>query len=258
MTVSSLQSSTATPRTALHVEALLDPAQFDHETRSIRLLQTHISWVILTGDFAYKLKKPVSLGFLDFSSLALRKHFCEEELRLNRRFAPETYLAVVPTTGTLATPTLGGDGPAIDYAVKMREFPQSGLLDHVMREGGVSNEQIDALAERVASFHEQAKRASVNVAFASAEDVGLAVNENLEQLQPLLERAGLASLQTLRRWNEVAYQENKEFVFARRRDGYVRECHGDLHLGNVALVDGKPLIFACIEFSDDLRWIVAI
>ena len=249
-------SLSESPATApLRVEALLDPSQFDHETGAIRLLETHISWVILTGAFAYKLKKPVNLGFLDFSTLALRKHYCDEELRLNRRLAPEIYLEVVPITGTPAAPRLGGDGPVVDYAVKMREFPQDALLDRVVCEEGLPKRQVDALAERIAAFHDAAERAPDGAAFARAEDVAISVNENLDQLEPLLGPADLSKLHALREWNRATYRNRRELVLRRRRDGFVRECHGDLHLGNIALVDGKPLIFDCIEFSKNLHWI---
>ena len=112
--------------------ALSDPARYPHPVRRVELLETHISWVLLTGSYAYKIKKPVNLGFLDFTTLEARKHYCEEELRLNRRLAPELYLAVVPITGTRQRPLMGGEGPPLEYAVKMKEFEQPALLDNVL------------------------------------------------------------------------------------------------------------------------------
>ena len=111
------------------LRALADPALYPHPVRRFELIETHISWVLLTGSYAYKIKKPVNLGFLDFTTLAARRHYCAEELRLNRRLAPGIYLDVVPITGTVQKPALAGDAPAIEYALKMHEFAQSALLD---------------------------------------------------------------------------------------------------------------------------------
>lgn len=239
----------------LNVEALLDSSQFDHPEGAIRLLETHISWVILTGRFAYKIKKPVNLGFLDFSTLALRKHYCEEELRLNRRLAPQIYLAVVPVTGTVSAPHFAGQGPIIDYAVKMLEFPQRGLLDEVVRDDGLSMGQVDALADQVAAFHDKACKVVAHSKLALPESVARAVDENLDQLQPLLDSVQMEKLNQLREWSKNTVSAKEQFIADRIRDGFVRECHGDLHLGNIALVDGEPVIFDCIEFSSEFRWI---
>src|SRR6187455_2612816 len=116
-------------------EALTNPRCYPHLVDCVTVIETHISWVLLTGDFAYKIKKPVNLGFLDFTTLESRRRYCEEELRLNRRLAPELYLEVVAITGTPQRPLIGGSGPAIEYAVKMKEFPQSALLDNALASG---------------------------------------------------------------------------------------------------------------------------
>ena len=135
------------------IAALMDADAYDHPVGEIRLLETHISWVILTGDYAYKIKKPVDLGFLDFSTLDKRRFYCEEELRLNRRLAPDAYLDVVPITGTLEQPVLGGQGDAIEYAVRMVQFAQDAQLDRVLRRGELEPQQLDTLARLVADFH---------------------------------------------------------------------------------------------------------
>src|SRR5688572_17471676 len=139
--------------TARMLAALRDPACYGHAVERIEILETHISWVILTGRYAYKIKKPVNLGFLDFTSLAARRHYCEEELRLNRRFAPDLYLGVLAVTGDRGAPRLGGRGTAIEYAVKMREFPQSDLLGAKLATGELSARTLQTLAAGIAAFH---------------------------------------------------------------------------------------------------------
>lgn len=222
----------------------------------IRLVETHISYVVLAGRFAYKIKKAVNLGFLDFSSLEKRWRCCEEEVRLNRRLAPELYLDVIALTGTPSAPRIGGDGEAIEYAVRMRRFPQSGLLDRRLARNALEPDVIDALADRVAAFHEQAERCPRGTGYGSPDVVREAMAENFRQLRRYLPgrmHAGL--LDELERWSESAGAGLASMMNDRRLAGWVRECHGDLHLGNVALVRGPPLIFDCIEFNPDLRWI---
>ena len=153
------------------IQSLLDPRCYPHPVAQVRVIETHISWLLLTGNYAYKLKKPVKLPFVDFSTLERRHHYCLEELRLNRRFAPELYLDVVAVTGSLARPSIAGDGPAIEFAVKMREFPQDALLDRrlVARDGDSPAQQehiADWLAEELPLLlREQPwKRATVVVA----------------------------------------------------------------------------------------------
>ena len=131
------------------IAALLDPAADPHPAPAPRLIETHISWVILAGDYAYKIKKPLDLGFLDFSSLDKREFCCREEIRLNRRLAQDTYLGVVAISGS--PPSIGGSGTVLEWAVKMRAFPAESTLD---REKEVTTEQIDAIADRVARFHQ--------------------------------------------------------------------------------------------------------
>jgi len=222
----------------------------------IRVVETHISYVVLAGRFAYKIKKAVNLGFLDFSSLEKRRRCCEEEIRLNRRLAPEIYLDVVALTGTPSAPRIGGDGEAIEYAVRMHRFPQSGLLDRRLARNAVEPEVIDALADRVAAFHEQAARCPRRAGYGSPDVVREAMAENFRQLRRYLPgEMHLDLLDGLERWSEAAGAGLASMMDDRRSAGWVRECHGDLHLGNIALVRGQPLIFDCIEFNADLRWI---
>ena len=221
-----------------------------------RLIETHISWVILAGEFAYKLKKPLDLGFLDFSTLAKRQACCEAEIRLNRRLAPDIYLDVVPVTGTESLPRLGGDGAVLEWAVKMRAFPADATLD---REAALSTEQIDAIADRVAAFHQAIDIAPANSTFGRPEAVRAPVAANFAHLRSLDPPADLLPrIDRLEAWSRAEGQRLGDHFAQRKAGGFIRECHGDLHLGNIAWVAGQPLIFDAIEFNPDLRCIDVI
>jgi hypothetical protein len=246
----------ATRATAGFIERLREPRRYPHAVGEVQLLETHISWVLLAGEYAYKVKKPVSLGFVDFSTLASRRFCCEEELRLNRRTAPGLYLEVVPITGSPEEPVVGGTGEPFEYAVKMRRFPQEALLDRVAKAGRLDAPLAEALARSVAAFHAEAAHAGADGAFGSPHEVLAEAVDNFAQLELLdaLEdtreaRHALASW-TLREFNRL-----EPLLARRKREGFVRECHGDLHLGNVALLDGEPVPFDAIEFNESFRWI---
>ncbi len=238
------------------VRNLMDPARYRHPVQCVRRIETHISSVLLTGEYAYKLKKPLDLGFLDFSTLERRRFCCEEELRLNRRLAPGIYLEVVPIRGSADAPRFDGGGAPIEYAVKMREFAQEALLDGMLARGELLAAHVDAIAREVADFHRGVARAAPGSGFGSTAGVALPVEQNFAQIRPRLardeERAALAAIET---WSQQALQRLTPVFDQRRSDGFVRECHGDLHLGNIALVDGAIQIFDCIEFNPNLRWI---
>jgi len=238
------------------ITALCDGTIYGQPGADIKLLQTHISYVFLTGRYAYKIKKPINLGFLDFSTLEKRRHYCEEELRLNLRLAPELYLEAMPITGSPTHPVLGNAGVAIEYAVKMAEFPQQARLDHVLAQGELTTEQIDALAEQIAAFHSSIVVAGTDSVFGTPARVLQPALENFEQIHPLLkDPADLDALEVLREWTQHEYAALEPTFAQRKKDGFVRECHGDLHLANIALVNGAVTIFDCIEFNENLRWI---
>lgn len=238
------------------IAALREPARYRHAVERVELLQTHISCILLAGDYAYKIKKPVDLGFLDFSTLAARRHYCEEELRLNRRTAPGLYLDVVAIGGSASAPVLGGGGAAIEYALRMRRFDQDDLLDRMARRGALLPAHIDALARSLAAFHAQIERAGPGQAFGRPERILAPALQNFEQLLPLASaKADIALLARLRDWTAREHAALEPVFELRKREGWVRECHGDLHLGNVALLQGVPTPFDCIEFNPDFRWI---
>ncbi|MGE0487957.1 MAG: AAA family ATPase [Vulcanimicrobiota bacterium] len=235
----------------------IDRLQVPEATGPLEVVETHISWVVLTGDYAYKLKKPLALGFLDFSSLDKRLFFCQEELRLNSRLAPHIYLDVVPVTGTPDQPVLEGEGPVIDYAVKMRQFEQSGLLDREIAEDRVTPEQIDAIAEIAADFHARIARAGPQSEHGLPENIQAPAIENFDETLELIgDHPARARLEALRGWTEETFARLRPLMAQRHDEGFVRECHGDMHLGNmVHLGGGQLLIFDGIEFNDNLRWI---
>jgi len=237
------------------VQALRDPARYPGGISRVELVQTHISWVLLAGDFAYKIKKPVKLSFLDFSTLALRQHFCQDELRLNRRFAPDLYLAVVGIFNTPQDPQWQGSGAPIEYAVKMRRFDETARLDHVCARGELQAGHLSALADALVSFHQSAAVALAGSRFGSGQHILQPALDNFTDLLRLLPDAGLqVRLSALQAWTQSQFAQLAPLMQARQQAGRVRECHGDLHLANMVLIDGRVQLFDCIEFNEDLRW----
>ncbi len=239
------------------VRALSDPGRWSHPAAGIELLETHISWVILAGDYAYKLKKSLDLGFLDYSTLERRQFCCEEELRLNRRTAPELYLEVLPVGGTPEQP-LPGQLPARDWLVRMRRFPAGALLSDHLTAQTVTAEAIDRLATIVARFHGEIAVAGPESPFGAPEAVQRPVTQNFIQIAERLPPEEGKRLEPLRRWSEERLSVLRGHFAARKAGGFVRECHGDLHAGNIALLDGRPVPFDGIEFNPELRWIDVI
>ncbi|MBZ0105930.1 MAG: AAA family ATPase [Sulfuricella denitrificans] len=237
------------------IKALLDPACYDHPVPAVEVIETHISWVLLTGSYAYKIKKPVNFGFLDFSTLEKRHFYCEEELRLNRRFAPRLYLGVTPIGGTPEQPMLNSTGVAIEYAVKMRQFPQHALLDRMLAERRLSPAEVDEIAYEVARFHTMSSN-TAPAGFGSPERVQRPVLDNFARIAELAAgRAEDEALAALQEWSKAEFTKQREKLATRQERGFIRECHGDLHLGNMAWIDGAVTLFDCIEFNPDLRWI---
>jgi aminoglycoside phosphotransferase family enzyme/predicted kinase len=210
------------------------------------VIETHISYVLFDRGTAYKIKKAVRLPFLDFTTLDKRGFYCREELRLNARLAPSIYRDVVAITGTPDAPVIGGSGPAIEYAVRMREFDQNGLLSRVIARDELTTARVDALAAAVADVHRRAPRAAAEAPYGRPEDILGDARANF---------AGMDGVDALRDWTEAEGARCTGAFLARRQQGFVRECHGDLHLGNIALVDGEVTLFDCIEFNPTMRWI---
>jgi uncharacterized protein len=237
------------------IRGLRRPPAFPHDVDRVSMLETHISYVMLTGRYAYKIKKAVNLGFVDYRALNDRRRYCEEEVRLNRRLAPDIYLDIVPISGPAASPVVGGSGPAIEYAVKMREFSQDALLSHMLDRGELTTSHIDALADRVAAFHGAIEVAGADGPFGRPDEVHRFALDNFAELHDHVDNeSDRAALDALRQWTDREYHARRHQFQARRRQGFVRECHGDLHLNNIALVDDRITVFDCIEFNDHMRW----
>ena len=238
------------------IQALLEPQRYPDAVRQVELVQTHISWVLLAGDFAYKIKKPLKLSFLDFSTLAHRQRCCLDELRLNRRFAPDLYLDVLGIFNTPQDPHWRGAGAPIEYAVKMRRFDEAARLDRVCARGELKPQHLSDLADTLVAFHAAAAIAPPGSRFGSPAQIEAPALDNFQDLLRLLTPAGVpARLQALRAWTELQFKQLAPLMQARKSAGRVRECHGDLHLANLVLIGSSVRMFDCIEFNEDLRWI---
>lgn len=231
------------------IHELLHAGAYPHPVAgTVRLVETHISWVLLTGEFAYKIKKPVDLGFLDFRDLERRRFYCREELRLNRLWAPELYLDVVPVTVQNGHARIDGNGPAVDYAVRMRQFDQGLLLDRQLETGRLTAEDMLELAAEIASRHAAAERVG-------PPDRLLRATRKLmwENFDDLIGEAAHEACAALHRWTRKSLSTLDGSMKRRCEQGYYRQCHGDLHLGNLVRLAGLPRAFDCIEFSRELR-----
>lgn len=237
------------------------PAAFPHAVPGIECIETHISWVLLAGEHVYKFKKPLTLDFLDYSTLDLRRAACEEELRINRRTAPGIYLGVVAVTGTLQAPrlvplqALAEGTPVLDWAVHMRRFAQDDLLSQLAAQGKLQAAHIDQLALHIAAFHARAAVAGVDSPWGRVETMREAVAHNFPDVAAVVAGTALQpTLQAVQRWSTQQGEVLAPLMAQRRAQGWVRECHGDLHLNNLVLIDGTPQLFDAIEFNPAFRW----
>lgn len=254
-----MSRSTKLPTQSALITRLHDPEAYPHPVEHVECVETHISWVLLTGKYAYKVKKPVALGFLDFSTLPLRHSACLEELRLNRRFAPQLYVDVAPIAGPIDCATVCGAGEIVEYAVRMHQFEQSDQLDRLLDAGGLEEADIARAAERIARFHEGAPRVDPDSGYGSPASIKHPVEETLRTLKTLLVDATQQEmLKALATWSLHCFNTLETTFAMRRQQGCVRECHGDLHLGNLVRLGDEVVPFDCIEFSAELRWIDVI
>ena len=238
------------------IRSLLKPDVYDHPVTAIELIETHISWVILTGEYAYKIKKPINLGFLDFSTLEKRLFCCNEELRLNSRLAADIYLDVVPISGTRKQPVLNTADEAIEYAIKMVQFPQQTQLDNMLANGELEMQHMDAIAQLVARFHANTEVAADDSSYGDPEHVYQPVAENFVQIRRHLHTNKYdEQLAELEAWSIARFNTLRPVFEQRKRDGFIRECHGDMHLRNLIWLNDEPLAFDCLEFNPSLRWI---
>ncbi|MGM0412622.1 MAG: AAA family ATPase [Pseudomonadota bacterium] len=242
------------------LRALEDPARYPHAVERVEVIETHISWVVLAGDRAYKFKKPVNLGFVDFSALHLRRYYCREELRRNRPLAGDLYEAVIALCGEPEDPALGPDEDgveAFEYGVRMRRFEESQRLDHLLEAGDLAPAELEDFTTRLAAYHAGTAVADNDTTWGTPEAVTAPARENLTTLRRTVnpDDAGYPHLRAVTSWTEQAHHRLAPLFAQRRAAGAVRECHGDLHLGNMARVDGRVIAFDCIEFNPAFYWI---
>ena len=243
------------------VEALMDPGAYPHGTASVEIVETHISFIFFAGDFVYKVKKPVNYGFLDFTTLEKRRHFCQREVELNRRICPEVYLGVEEIRQQAGGYTVGGPGQTVEYAVKMRRLRQEDSLERLLKEDRVSLQDVERIAARIARFHHQAETGPWITSYGNLEAVRQNVKENFTQTEDSVGRAlSRETYDDLVAYSR-AFMEVREDVFrTRAEEGRIRDCHGDLHVAQIFLEapaeddswDGISII-DCIEFNERFR-----
>ncbi|GAB4374445.1 MAG: bifunctional aminoglycoside phosphotransferase/ATP-binding protein [Elainellaceae cyanobacterium] len=239
------------------VQQMQQPDFYPHPVQQpIQLIQTHVSYVFLTGDYVYKLKKAVDYGFLDYSTLEKRKFFCEEELRLNQRGAKELYLEVVPIAQTGDSFQLGSAGEVVEYAVKMQQFPQDALLTSLFERGELTETLLQDLATFIAKFHLNAPTNDYIRSFGEVEQVRQAFDENFEQTEQYI-----GGPQTKAQYKETQvycnrfFREQQALFTERMQQDWIRECHGDLHLRNICYWNDRLWLFDCIEFNEPFRFV---
>lgn len=225
-------------------------------TGAVERFETHISWILVAGEHAWKIKKAVHFDFLDFSSLDARRFYCEQELQLNRRLAPALYLDVQAITGSIEAPQLGGSGEAIEYALRMRAFSQASIWSERVATGIITCCEIDQLAGKLAHFHQQAPAAQAESRWGAPEVLLASANDILATLRDAWQGTAHASqVAALAAWHAATHAQLRPVFERRRQEGRVREGHGDLHCGNILTLHGEATAFDCIEFSESLRWI---
>lgn len=236
------------------VEALSKPEAYNEETRQIELKQTHISYVFLTREFVYKVKKAVNFGFLDFSTLEKRRFFCEKELVLNKRLCEEMYLEVVPITKSSDRIRVNGEGEAIEYAVKMKRIPEEKIMTRLLEKGKVDQKLVDKMAKIITEFHKKAKSTQNNRELGSLSMVKTNWKENFEQTEEFIGKTiSEQSYQLIREKTEEFMKNNTDLFSKRVAQNRIKECHGDIHSGNIFIAD-KIYIFDAIEFNERFQY----
>lgn len=239
------------------IEQMMQPGFYPHPvTEPIQLIQTHVSYVFLAGDYAYKVKKPVNFGFLDFSTLEARKHFCSEEFRMNQPNAPEIYLEVLPITQTGDKFVLGGASEPVEYVLKMCQFPQEALFIEMFEQGKLTEGHMEELGRVVAQFHAKAETNDYIRSFGEVPKIREAIDENYQQTEKYI-----GGPQTQQQFDETKdftdrfFEQQQELFATRRENNSIRECHGDLHLRNICLWHDKIQLFDRIEFNEPFRFV---
>lgn len=235
------------------VKALMTPEAYEEDPKNIELIQTHISFIFLTRKFVYKVKKAVNFGFLDFTTLRKRRFYCEKELELNRRLCREMYLEVVPINkGT--TIRIKGEGKPVEYAVKMKRISQEKIMSKLLERNKIDNKVIDRIARIIAEFHSKAKTNSTITSYGSLRLIETNWKENFEQTKKFInDTINAENFRLIRDKVEEFMRKNTTLFTKRMSDKRVRDCHGDIHSGNIFITD-KIYIFDAIEFNERFRY----
>ncbi|MBN1366997.1 MAG: AAA family ATPase [Dehalococcoidales bacterium] len=235
-------------------QAMLQPEIYPEPTKKVTLMQTQMSFVFIAGDYVYKVKKPVNLGYLDYTTLAQRKYFCEKEVELNRRLSPETYLGVVKITKSKGKYILGGSDEAIEYAVKMRYLPQDRMMNVLLEKEQVTPEMVEKVARILADFHAEAKTSPEISYYGSLKAIGTNNDENYAQTEKYIGKTiAKEQYERIKKFTDSFTKENEALFNKRVADGRIRDCHGDLHAAHICFADSIS-IYDCIEFTDRFRY----
>ncbi len=236
------------------IHALLNPLAYPERPASVELRQTHISYILLTPEYAYKIKKPVDLGFLDFTTLEKRRHFCEEEVRLNKRLAPNAYLGVVWIAKKGGSAAVGGRGAAVEYAVRMRRFREEAILENMLIKGLATEDVVKKVAFTIASFHARAGRGPRISRFGTPERIRENTDENFSQTRAFISKTiSRRAFNAIKGYTEGFLRDNEGLFLERVERGFIRDCHGDLHLEHI-VVDKGIEVFDAIEFNERFRF----
>ena len=235
-------------------KALLNPEIYPDHPQKVKLIETHISLLFLTGSHVYKVKKPVDFGFLDFTTLEKRRYFCEQEVMLNRRLSPDIYLGVVKITHDQGRILLDGRGEAVEYAVKMKQMPEELLMDKLLEKGKVTSKMMEAISARLVHFYLHAETNDYIKSFAKPGRVKQDTDENFEQTEKYIGAAITKEVYEEVRNRTDGFLRAKENIFHQRiASDRIRDCHGDLRLEHIFWGD-EISIFDCIEFNQRFRY----
>jgi uncharacterized protein len=235
-------------------QALLNPGIYPDKTTSVEMMQTQMSFIFLTGKYVYKLKKPVDLGFLDYTTLDRRRFFCEQEVELNRRLCPEVYLGVIPVTRQKTGLALGKSGETVDFTVKMLYLPQDCMLNVLLERNRVQPEMLERVAQKLADFHSRAATNAWISSFGRLEAVKVNTDQNFSQTLPYLDKAVTSGqINRLKNYTDDFYTRQAGLLRQRAEQQKIRDCHGDLHAQHICFSD-NIYIYDCIEFSDRFRY----
>jgi aminoglycoside phosphotransferase family enzyme len=237
------------------IQAMLDPAFYPHHPKRVELIQTHISYIFLAGELVYKVKKPVDFGFLDFTTLAKRRQFCHEEILLNKRFSPEVYIKAIPISQVGNTFRVGDDSRVVEYAVTMKRINEDHMLYRLLEAGEVKPEDMERIGRHLAKAYAAIASDKKAQAFGSLDVISINIVENFEQTRKYIGGPiKHEQFDAIESWS-FAFMKKKRALFEQRvAQGYIKDCHGDLHLQHICLEGEKIYIFDCIEFNERFRF----